>query len=140
MRNSSGALRRTLHLCHRGQQPMITDRIRTFLSKQRPTSPCLIVDRELVQRNYLALAKAFPNSKIFYAVKANPEKAVLRLLAKLGSCFDVASIGEVNLVLALGVSPKRISFGNPVKKETDIRKAFELGIRPFAVDALEEVS
>jgi ornithine decarboxylase len=64
---------------------------------------------------------------------------VLRLLAGLGSCFDTASIAEIEMVLAAGATPDRISYGNTIKKERDIARAFALGIRLFAVDCKVEV-
>jgi ornithine decarboxylase len=64
---------------------------------------------------------------------------VLSLLAELGSCFDTASVVEIELALAAGATPERISFGNTIKKERDIVRALELGVRLFAVDCEAEV-
>src|SRR5262249_23117961 len=64
---------------------------------------------------------------------------ILALLVELGSCFDVASLGETHAVLAAGATPDRISFGNTIKKETDIAAAFALGVTLFAVDCEAEV-
>jgi ornithine decarboxylase len=72
-------------------------------------------------------------------VKANPAPEVLTLLAALGSCFDTASIVEIEQVLAAGAAPDRISFGNTIKKEHDIARAYELGVRLYAVDCEAEV-
>jgi ornithine decarboxylase len=80
-----------------------------------------------------------PDTRVFYAVKANPAPEVLSLLAGLGSCFDTASVAEIEMVLAAGATPDRISYGNTIKKERDIATAFELGIRLFAVDCKPEV-
>jgi ornithine decarboxylase len=76
---------------------------------------------------------------VFYAVKANPDPAILKLLASLGSCFDTASIGEVDMALAAGATADRISFGNTIKKERDIAAAFAKGVMLYAVDAKAEV-
>ena len=76
---------------------------------------------------------------MFYAVKANPAPEVLDLLARMGSCFDCASVVEIQQVLATGAGADRISFGNTIKKERDVARAFELGIRLFAVDCEAEV-
>jgi ornithine decarboxylase len=57
----------------------------------------------------------------------------------MGSCFDTASVAEIEMALAAGATPDRISFGNTIKKERDIARAYELGIRLFAVDCVEEV-
>ena len=64
---------------------------------------------------------------------------MLNLLAQLGSCFDCASVAEVEQVLATGATADRISFGNTIKKERDIARAYQLGIRMFAVDCEAEV-
>ena len=117
----------------------MTDRIREFLRHRRPEGPCLVVDTEVVRDNYLAFAKAMPDSRVFYAVKANPAPEILKLLASLGSSFDCASVPEIDMALGAGASPDRISYGNTIKKERDVAAAFARGIRLFAVDAKEEV-
>src|SRR6187397_106578 len=117
----------------------MTERIREFLRKRNDEGPCLVVDLDVVRDNYSAFAKALPDTRVFYAVKANPAPEVLALLAKLGSCFDTASIPEIELVLAAGATPDRISYGNTIKKENDVAAAFKLGITLYAVDCEAEV-
>ena len=121
----------------------MTDRIQQFLRARREKGldegPCMVLDLDVVRDNYGAFAKALPDTRVFYAVKANPAPEVLDLLARLGSCFDTASVVEIQQVLATGCSPDRVSFGNTIKKERDIARAYELGIRLFAVDCVEEV-
>jgi ornithine decarboxylase len=121
----------------------MTDRILEFLRNRREagqdSAPCLVVDLDVVRDNYFAFAKALPDTRVFYAVKANPAPEVLSLLASLGSCFDCASVVEIEQALAAGAAPNRISFGNTIKKERDIRLAYELGVRLFAVDCEAEV-
>jgi ornithine decarboxylase len=117
----------------------MTDRIREFLRNRREDGPVLVVDLEVVRENYNAFAKALPDSRVFYAVKANPAPEVLSLLASLGSCFDTASVAEIDMVLATGATADRISYGNTIKKERDIARAYELGVRLFAVDCKAEV-
>ncbi len=121
----------------------MTARIQEFLRHRRESGldreACLVVDLEVVRDNYNAFAKALPDTRVFYAVKANPAPEVLSLLAGLGSCFDTASVPEIELVLAAGAGADRISYGNTIKKERDIARAFELGIRLFAVDSKAEV-
>ncbi len=121
----------------------MTDRILEFLRDRRENGldhgPCLVVDLDVVRENYAAFAKALPDTRVFYAVKANPAPEVLALLAGLGSCFDCASVVEIEQALAAGATPDRISFGNTIKKERDIARAFALGVRLFAVDCEAEV-
>ena len=90
----------------------MTARIREFLKTRKDPGPCLVLDLDVVRDNYLAFAKTLPDTKVFYAVKANPAPEILKLLASLGSCFDVASVGEIDMVLAAGATPERISYGN----------------------------
>jgi ornithine decarboxylase len=71
-------------------------------------------------------------------VKANPAPEVLSLLAESGSCFDTASVSEIEMVLAAGAAPENISYGNTIKKERDIARAFAHGVRLFAIDCKAE--
>ncbi len=117
----------------------MTDRILEFLRNRREDGPCLVLDLEVVRDNYMAFAKALPDTRVFYAVKANPDPQVLALLASLGSSFDTASVVEIEQALAAGATPDRVSFGNTIKKERDIARAYALGVRLFAVDCEAEV-
>src|SRR5215207_10288333 len=102
----------------------MTTRIREFLKQRQDEGPCLVVDLDVVRDNYSSFAKALPDTKVFYAVKANPAPEILKLLAGMGCCFDVASVTETQAVLAAGAAPDRISYGNTIKKESEIAKAF----------------
>lgn len=117
----------------------MTDRIREFLRQRTEDGPCVVVDLDVVRSNYEAFARSLPDTSVFYAVKANPAPEILSLLAELGSSFDCASVGEIEMVLAAGASADRISYGNTIKKERDIARAFELGVRLYAVDCEAEV-
>ena len=70
---------------------MATQRILDFLATRRPDGPCLVLDLDVVADNFRAFEKALPDSRIYYAVKANPAPEILRLLASMGSSFDTAS-------------------------------------------------
>src|SRR5918912_1390858 len=121
----------------------MTARIREFLRNRRDSGvdegPVLVVDLDVIRTNYQNFAKALPDTRVFYAVKANPAPEVLALLASMGSCFDTATVAEIEMALAAGATPDRISYGNTIKKERDIARAFALGIRLFAVDCAAEV-
>src|ERR671916_2029237 len=117
----------------------MTERIREFLKSRREDGPCMVLDLEVVRDNYAKFARALPNTRVFYAVKANPAPEILALLAELGSNFDCASVQEIGLALDAGATPDRISFGNTIKKERDVARALELGVRLFAVDCEAEV-
>ncbi len=117
----------------------MNQKIAAFLDERRPPTPCLVLDLDVVADNYRRLSAAMPDTCIFYAVKANPAPEILRLLASLGSSFDCASLPEIRLALEAGATPDRISFGNTVKKETDIAAAFALGVRLFVFDSEAEL-
>jgi ornithine decarboxylase len=117
----------------------MTARIREFLKHRTQDGPCLVVDLDVVRENYQGFAKALPDTKVYYAVKANPAPEILRLLVELGCCFDVASVSETEAVLAAGATPERISYGNTIKKESEIATAAKLGVTLFAVDCEAEV-
>ncbi|MTH97993.1 type III PLP-dependent enzyme [Roseibium sp. RKSG952] len=117
----------------------MSDRIREFLRGRDEDGPCVVVDLDIVRDNYFAFAKSLPDTSVYYAVKANPAPEILTLLESLGSAFDCASVGEIEMVLATGADASRISYGNTIKKERDIEKAYAYGVRLFAVDCVEEV-
>ncbi len=121
----------------------MTDRIRDYLRARRDLGrdegPVMVLDLEVVRENFSQFARALPDTRVFYAVKANPAPEVLRLLAEMGSCFDTASVAEIEMALAAGATADRVSFGNTIKKERDVVRALKLGIRLFAVDCQVEV-
>lgn len=108
-------------------------RIKAFSDDKE--TPFLIVDLKKVEEKYDELLDSLPFAKIYYAVKANPLEEVLRMLVQKGSCFDIASIYELDHILALGASPDRISYGNTIKKARNIAYAFSKGVRLFATDS-----
>jgi ornithine decarboxylase len=115
------------------------ERALRFLTEEKPATPCLVVDLDVVERKYAALRAALPAAEIFYAVKANPAPEILGRLAAAGSSFDTASSGEIRSALATGVTPDRVSFGNTIKKPSDIAWAHGIGVNLFAFDAIEEL-
>jgi len=117
----------------------MTPKIERFLAAQRPPSPCLVVDLDVVGENYRAIHEALPAARIYYAVKANPAPRILELLVRLGSCFDAAGPREIDACLAAGAAPGDLSYGNVVKKEGDIEKAYRQGVRLFAFDSAGEL-
>ncbi len=117
----------------------ITPKIAKFLAEQQPATPCVVVDLDVVEHNYRVLSRCLPLARVFYAVKANPAVEVVNRLARLGSSFDTASRGEIDLVMSLGVPADRISFGNTIKKQSDIAHAYRNGVRLFAFDSLAEL-
>ena len=101
--------------------------------------PTLVLDIEKVGANYLALKEGLGEAHIHYAVKANPAREVIAKLIDLGGHFDAASRGEIELCLGLGARPETISFGNTIKRASDIAFAHAAGLTLFAADAEEEL-
>lgn len=119
-----------------GDMPL---RIADYLAAFEIDDPLLVIDTDVVASNYMAMSRSLPVGRIFYAVKANPEHAVIAKLAALGSCFDTASRNEIDLCLAHAVTPDRISYGNTIKKQRDIEYAYARGVGLFAFDSDAEL-
>ena len=90
--------------------------------------PTLVIDVDRVETQYRALKAGLGSADIHYAVKANPARAVIARLVKLGSHFDAASRGEIEICLGEGARPDQISFGNTIKRRQDIEWARDNGI------------
>ena len=114
-------------------------RAETFAETASFDRPTVILDMDQVARNFDALKAGLGDAHIHYAVKANPERAIIERLASIGCHFDAASRGEIELCLSQGARAETISFGNTVKKASDIAFAWEAGVRLFAADAEEEL-
>ena len=117
----------------------MTDKCLQWLEKNKPASPALVFDLSSVEKNFNYLKRLYKNIEVFYAVKANPNKKIIKLLNSLGSFFDCASIGEIEVCISSKVSPEKISYGSTLKKADDIDRAFKLGIKLFAFDSIEEL-
>jgi len=122
-----------------GERGGLPPKIARYLKTAALPSPCLVVDVDIVAHNFDELARSLPDARIFYAVKANPADEIIERLAQQGSCFDTASMGEIDLCLSHRVSPDRLSFGNTIKKERDIAEAYAKGVRMYAFDSYEEL-
>ena len=110
-----------------------------YLDTAAVTPPVLLLDRDRVREKALLIGKHIRNSRVFYAVKANPDFQTLRLINKLGLGFEIASEGELKMLAELKVEPERIISSNPVKSFRFLRMAAKYGMRHFAYDSTEEV-
>ncbi len=119
--------------------PLVADRLESFCRTAAFDRPTLVLDVDRMEAQYHALKAGLGRADIHYAVKANPHPALLRRLAALGANFDAASRGEIEMCLAAGASPDRISYGNTVKRAPDVAWAHRAGITLFAADAEEEL-
>ena len=104
-------------------------------------SPCYIYSRATLERHWLAFDQAFGDQAhlICYAVKANSNIAILNLLARLGSGFDIVSLGEMQRVLAAGGEANKIVFSGIGKREDEILAALKIGIRCFNIEVSGEL-
>lgn len=114
-------------------------RIDAYLARETPPTPCVVVDLLTIRQQYHTLRDALPDALIYYAVKANPAVPVLKALSRLDIGFDLASTGEIDRCLALGIPVERFCFGNTIKRERDIGWAHSLGLDLFAFDSPAEL-
>jgi len=108
---------------------------------ERFGTPCYVYSRATLERHWHAFDRAFHDHPhlICFAVKANANLGVLSVLARLGSGFDIVSVGELERVLAAGGEPARVIFSGVGKREDEIRRALEVGIRCFNVESEPEL-
>ncbi len=108
------------------------------LAKEHGT-PLFIIDCEQVVRQYRRLAAALPAVALHYAVKALPHPEVLATLRDEGSCFDVASAGEIALLREQQVEAGRTVHTHPIKSLREIHDALAFGCNTFVVDNSDEL-
>ncbi len=104
-------------------------------------TPCYVYSRATLERHWRAFDEAFANHphQVCYAVKANSNLAVLDVLARLGSGFDIVSLGELERVIKAGGKAARIVFSGVGKGMDEMQRALELGIRCFNVESEAEL-
>jgi diaminopimelate decarboxylase len=104
-------------------------------------TPCYVYSRAALENAWRAYDRAFAGREhlVCYAVKANSNLALLNLLARLGSGFDIVSLGELERVLAAGGDPGKVVFSGVGKREDELSRALEVGIRCFNVETPDEL-
>jgi diaminopimelate decarboxylase len=104
-------------------------------------TPAYVYSRATLERHWRAFDSAFGARPhlVCYAVKANSNLAVLNLLARLGSGFDIVSGGELERVLRAGGDPGKVVFSGVGKQPAEMRRALEIGIRCFNVESAPEL-
>ncbi len=102
-------------------------------------SPLLIVDAERLRERYRRLADALPGTRLHFALKPLPHRAVVEVLRDAGASFDLATNGEIELVRRAGIAPERCIHTHPIKRDSDIRTALAAGIDTFVVDNPDEL-
>lgn len=105
-------------------------------------SPLYVYSRMDIENNWREFDQAFGDHPhlVCYAVKANSNLAVLNVLAKLGSGFDIVSIGELERVLVAGGKAGKCVFSGVAKTKIEIERALEVGVRCFNVESASELS
>ena len=102
-------------------------------------TPALVLSKKKLEEKYKEVKEHFGEFKVYYAVKANDDREVIKVFASLGSGFEVASVGELEKVLKEGVQPERIISSNPVKPPSFIDFCLSNDIDRFAVDSFTEI-
>ena len=105
-------------------------------------TPCYIYSHATLERHWRAFDRAFGAHPhlVCYAVKANSNLAVLNVLARLGSGFDIVSIGELERVLAAGGDPGKVVFSGVGKRRDELERALAVGIRCFNIESESELA
>ncbi len=124
---------------HNGQ--LCADSVLLTEIAKRFGTPCYVYSRSAIEQQWQALDSALAVQKhlICYAVKANSNLAVLSVLARLGSGFDIVSVGELERVLKAGGDAAKIVFSGVGKKASEMQRALEVGIKCFNVESLAEL-
>lgn len=104
-------------------------------------TPCYVYSRAMIEGVWRAYDEAFGSRDhlVCYAVKANSNIAILNLLARLGSGFDIVSVGELERVLRAGGKAENIVYSGVGKSEAEMRRALEVGIGCFNVESEAEL-
>src|SRR3989344_4752294 len=104
-------------------------------------TPCYVYSRAAIEERFHAFDSALAGRDhlVCYAVKANSNLAVLDLLARLGSGFDIVSGGELERVLAAGGDPSKVVFSGVGKTPEEMRRALAAGIHCFNVESEAEL-
>jgi ornithine decarboxylase len=108
-------------------------------ASQKYSRPFLIVDTAIVRTKARRFRAAMPRVRPHYAVKANPDRRVLKVLAQEGCGFEIASTTELDLLLGLGIPAAEIFFSNPVKAREAIAYAAGKGVEWFVIDSPDEL-
>ena len=84
------------------------NKVLDFLAKSKESPPYLLMDKDAIGAKAALIGKHISNSRAFYAVKANPDRRLVEMLEKYGIGFEVASEGELEMLISMGIAPERI--------------------------------
>ena len=108
-------------------------------AREKYTRPFLILDAAIVRAKIRRFRAAMPRVRPHYAVKANPDRRVLKVLVQEGAGFEIASTAELDLLLGLGVPAAEIFYSNPMKSREAVVYAAAKGVEWYVVDSADEV-
>src|SRR6266571_3644713 len=101
--------------------------------------PFLLIDSAIVREKTGRFTAAMPRVLPHYAVKANPDPRILKVMLEEGAGFEIASVAELDLLLALGVTAADVFYSNPVKSRDQIAYAASRGVQWYVIDSVEEL-
>ncbi|MGB2044536.1 MAG: type III PLP-dependent enzyme [Porticoccaceae bacterium] len=101
--------------------------------------PVLVMSRQRLRANARRFIAAMPRVRPHFAVKANPDKEILRIFKDEGTCFEIASIAELDAMVELGADMDTVFYSNPIKSPQSIKHATDHGVIWYCVDTHEEV-
>ena len=108
-------------------------------ARQKYARPFLILDNAIVRQKARRFRAALPRVRPHYAVKANPDRRVLKVLAQEGCGFEIASTSELDLLLSLGVPAAEVFYSNPMKSRDAIAYTAAKGVEWFVIDSVDEL-
>ncbi|CAN1531696.1 LysA Diaminopimelate decarboxylase [Methylophilaceae bacterium] len=105
------------------------------------STPCYVYSKDALTQAFNNFSAGFADCRhlVCFAVKANPNLAILNLFARLGAGFDIVSGGELSRVLAAGGDPKKVVFSGVGKTEAEMQAALNAGIFCFNVESASEL-
>ena len=104
------------------------------------SQPVLVMSRQRLHDNARRFMAAMPRVRPHFAVKANADAEILQIFKEEGTCFEVASIGEINAIIELGANMETVFYSNPIKSPVSIAHAANNGLLWYCVDTPEEVA
>jgi ornithine decarboxylase len=108
-------------------------------ARQKYTRPFLIIDTAIVREKLHRFRAAMPRVRPHYAVKANPDRRILKVLEQEGAGFEIASVAELDLLQSLGANAAEVFYSNPMRSREADAYAASRGVRWFVIDSVDEL-
>lgn len=104
-----------------------------------PATPYVLTDLSIVKEKVHQFKTLMPRVGIYFAIKSNNDPRVIRTLKDLVEGFDIASLGELEILEGHGISAARMLYSNPIKVPEHVAQTFKKGVRYFAIDSVGEI-